>query len=86
MQDWAGLAIILIIAAIGLIALARAGKPAREISEEEFERRARASPSLLSAGVQGLQKMLDPAVEKGIEAQREFQQMVGEEQHTGEGL
>ena len=41
---------------------------------EEYERRAHEAPGLLSAGLVGLQKALDPATEKAVEAQEDLRQ------------
>jgi hypothetical protein len=43
-----------------------------DVSVEEFEKRAQEAPSLLSAGFVGLQKILDPATTKAVEAQEDF--------------
>ena len=69
MTDWIGLGFILLIVLGGLYLLAR---PAKPITQEEFEKRAAEGPSLLSAGVMGLQKILDPAQEKAVAAQQDF--------------
>ena len=73
MSDWIGLGIIVAIALGGLIALWFLSKP-YEVSVEEFEKRAAEAPSLLSAGFVGLQKILDPATTKAVEAQEDFKQ------------
>ena len=73
MSDWIGLALIAFIAVCGLLGLWQLSKP-YEVSKEEFEKRAAEAPSLLSAGFIGLQKMLDPATKKAVEAQEDFKQ------------
>lgn len=73
MSDWIGLGIIGFIVLLGLIGLWFLSKP-YEVSVEEFEKRAAEAPSLLSAGFVGLQKMLDPAMTKAVEAQEDFKQ------------
>lgn len=86
MSDWVGLAVIVGIVAVAIFALSRAGRPGAPISEAEFERRARESPSLMSAGFIGLQKILDPAAEKAIEAQEDLRQgRYSGEQESGDG-
>ena len=57
----------------GLFALSRLGKP-YDITTEEFERRAQEGPGLLGAGLVGLQKALDPAMEKAVEVQEDLKQ------------
>jgi hypothetical protein len=85
MSDWIGLGIIGLLVLCGLFGLARLGKP-YQITTEEFEKRAHEAPGLLSAGVTGLQKILDPAVEKAMEVQEDFQQGYYDgEQESGAG-
>jgi len=73
MSDWIGLAIIVFIVLCGLFGLSHLGKP-YDISVEEYERRAQEGPGLLGAGLVGLQKALDPAVEKAVEVQEDLRQ------------
>jgi hypothetical protein len=83
MTDWLGFGFILLIICGGLYLLAR---PAKPVTQEEFEKRAAEAPSLLSAGVMGLQKILDPAVEKAAAVQEDFRQgYLDGEQESGEG-
>ena len=82
MNDWLGLGFILLIVCGGLYLLAR---PAKPITQEEFEKRASEAPSLLSAGVMGLQKILDPAVEKAAAVQEDYRQgYLDGEQESGD--
>jgi hypothetical protein len=73
MKDWIGLAIIGFIVLCGLFALSRLSKP-YDVSVEEFERRAKEGPGLLGAGLVTLQKALDPATQKAVEAQEDLRQ------------
>jgi hypothetical protein len=73
MSDWIGLAVIGFLILCGLFGLSRLGKP-YDISTEEFERRAQEGPGLLGAGLVGLQRALDPAMEKAVEAQEDLKQ------------
>ena len=66
MSDWIGIAVIVLVVVGGLFGLSRLSKP-YDVSVDEFEKRAREGPSLMSAGLSGLQKFLDPAAEKAIE-------------------
>jgi hypothetical protein len=68
MSDWIGLGIILLVVAGALFGLSHLGKPRKPLSEEEYERRVREGPGVLSAGVMGLQKILDPGTEKAVAA------------------
>lgn len=71
MNDWIGLGIIVLIVILGLFGLSRVSKP-YDVSNEEFERRAQEGPGLLGAGLIGIQKALDPAVEKAAAVQEDF--------------
>ena len=71
MNDWIGLAVIVFLVICGLFGLSRLGKP-YDVSVDEFERRAQEGPGLLGAGLVGLQKALDPAMEKAVEAQEDL--------------
>jgi len=85
MSDWIGLAVIGFIVLCGAFALWQLSKP-YEVSVEEFEKRASEAPSLLSAGFVGLQKILDPATAKAVEAQEDFREgRFDSEQANGDG-
>lgn len=73
MSDWIGLGIITLVVLLGLFGLTRLTRP-YDATIEEFEKRASESPSLLSAGMSGLQKILDPAAGKAMEVQEDFKQ------------
>jgi hypothetical protein len=85
MSDWIGLAVIGFIVLCALLALWQLSKP-YEVSVEEFEKRAAEAPSLLSAGLVGLQKILDPATAKAVEAQEDLKEgRFDSEQAKGDG-
>src|SRR6185436_9342746 len=71
MSDWIGIAVIVLVVLCGLFGLSQLSKP-YDVSVEEFEKRAKEGPSLMSAGLSGLQKFLDPAAEKAIEVQEDL--------------
>lgn len=73
MNDWIGLGIIGFLVLCGLFGLWQLSKP-YDISTEEFERRAQEGPGLLGAGLVGLQKALDPAMQRAVEAQEDLRQ------------
>ena len=73
MNDWIGLVVIGFIVLCGLLALWQLSKP-YDVSVEEFEKRAAEAPSLMSAGLVGLQKILDPATPKAVAAQDDFKE------------
>jgi len=57
----------------GLVGLWGLTKP-YDVSVEEFERRAQEGPGLISAGLVGLQKALDPSKEKAVEVIEDLKQ------------
>lgn len=73
MADWIGLGFIIFLVLCGLWGLSHLGKP-YSLTTEEFEKRAHEAPGMLSAGISGLQKMLDPAAGKAMEVQEDFKQ------------
>lgn len=73
MSDWIGLAVIVVLVVCGLAALSQLGKP-YNVSTEEFEKRAQEGPGLVSAGLVGLQKALDPSKEKSVEVLEDLKQ------------
>ncbi|HET6892937.1 MAG TPA: hypothetical protein VFH31_17665 [Pyrinomonadaceae bacterium] len=84
MSDWIGLGIIALVVVLGLFGLAQITKP-YNVTPEEFEKRASEAPSLLSAGLSGLQKMLDPAAGKAAEVQEDLKQgYYNSEQESGD--
>lgn len=71
MSNWIGLAFFVLIVFGAVVGLSVLGKP-RKLTEEEFERRVSEGPGLVGAGLIGLQKALEPAAERAIEAQEDF--------------
>ena len=83
-NDIIGLGIVAFILVCALIGLARLTRP-YQITPEEFQKRAHEAPSLMSAGLTGLQKLLDPAAAKAMEVQEDFKQgYYGGEQESGD--
>jgi hypothetical protein len=74
MSDWIGLSLIILILGGGFYALVRANEPRRPLTEEEFQKRAAESASLLSAGISGLQGILDPSARKAQEVVEDLRQ------------
>lgn len=84
MNDWIGLGIIVFLIGCGLFGLMRLSKP-YDVSTEEFERRASEGPGLLGASLVGLQKALDPGMQKAVEVQEDLKQgRYDGEQESGE--
>jgi hypothetical protein len=85
MGDWIGLAVIGFIVLCGVFAVWQLSKP-YDVSVDEFEKRAHEAPSLMSAGLVGLQKILDPATAKAVQAQQDFKEgRFDVEQAKGDG-
>jgi hypothetical protein len=83
MKDWIGLAFILLVVVGGIYLLTRPPKP---LTVEEFEKRAAEAPGMLSAGVMGLQKILDPGAKKAAAVVEDFKQgYLDGEQESGDG-
>jgi len=55
MSDWIGIGVIIFIVLCALFGLSQLSKP-YDVSVDEFEKRAQEGPSLMSAGLSGLQK------------------------------
>src|SRR5690349_262113 len=73
--DWIGLGIIAIVIIGGLLLLNQITKPYDVKTEEEFqERRKEGGP--LSAGMMGLQQILDPSAKKAAEVQQDIKRGV----------
>jgi hypothetical protein len=73
MNDIIGLVVIGFLILCGLFGLSRLSKP-YDVTVEEFEKRAQEGPGLLGAGVIGIQKFLDPAMEKAVQVQEDLKQ------------
>jgi hypothetical protein len=73
MSNWIGLGVIAFVILSGILFLSYLSRP-YDVTVEEYEKRANEAPSLLSAGVVGLQKILDPATEKAVAAQEDVKQ------------
>ena len=91
MNDWIGLGIIAFVILCGLFGLSRLSKP-YDVSTEEFERRAQEGPGLLGAGLVGIQKALDPAMQRAVEVQEDLragrydgEQKTGDPPEAGDG-
>jgi hypothetical protein len=73
MNDLFGIGLIALLVLGAVFGLLQLSKP-YDVSNEEFEKRAHEAPSLISAGMSGLQKILDPAAGKAMEVQEDFKQ------------
>ena len=73
MNDLIGLGFISFLLLAAVLFLLYLSRP-YNVSTEEFEKRAHEAPSLISAGMSGLQKILDPAAGKAMEVQEDYKQ------------
>jgi hypothetical protein len=69
--DWIGIGVIVLVIVGGLLLLNQVTKPYDVKNEEEFEKR-RKEGGLLSAGMMGLQQILDPSARKAVEVQQDL--------------
>ena len=69
-NDWIGLGVIALVIIGGLLLLNQITKPYGVNSEEEFQRRKEMGAR--TAGVMGLQQILDPAAKKSVEVQQDL--------------
>src|SRR5207249_7341352 len=71
-SDWIGIGIIALVIVGGLFLLNQITKPYDVKTEEEFQKRRKEGAGLLTAGLQGLQGILDPAAKKSVEVQQDL--------------
>lgn len=69
--DWIGIGIVVLVIVGGLVLLNQISKPYDVKTEEEFQQR-RKEGGLLSAGMMGLQQILDPSAKKAVEVQQDL--------------
>ena len=68
--DWIGLGIIALVIVGGLLLLNQITKPYDVKDEEEFQKRKQMGAR--TAGLMGLQQILDPAAKKSVEVQQDL--------------
>jgi hypothetical protein len=90
MGDWIGLGIILLVVVGALAGLSHLGKPPKQMSQEEYERKVAESRGFMSAGVMAslyaLQKLLNPKAVEAIEVRRDLKAgFYNDEEKKGEG-
>src|ERR1051325_9581049 len=71
MNDWVGLAMIVLLVVGVVIASAKLGAPRKQISEEEFERRVREGQRS-QAAVFALQQLLQPKAAEAVAVQQDL--------------
>ncbi len=73
MQDWLGLVFFILLIVGVLVGLRVLSKPQKR-TEQEFERNAAESPSLLGASMNALQELMNPAEAKAKEVQMQMKE------------
>jgi len=71
-SNWIGLIVIAAVILGVLLLLNQISKPYDVKTEDEFERRRKEGPGLMTAGLMGLQQALDPAAKKAVEVQQDL--------------
>ena len=71
MSDWIGIGFIALLVLGALYGLYHLSKP-YDVTPEEYEKRVQEGPGLISAGMIGLQKILEPGAKKAIEVQEDL--------------
>lgn len=77
-SDWIGLGVILLLIIAALFGLSQISKPYDVKTEEEFQKRKELGAR--TAGVIGLQQMIDPGAKKSIEVQQDLRRGVYDDQ------
>ena len=90
MGDWIGLAVIVLLVVGALYGLSHLGKPAKPMSNEEYERRVRDARGTMRAGafagLNALEKLINPKAAKAVEAQQDLKAgYYNDEEKKGEG-
>src|SRR5437588_10291466 len=70
--DWIGIGVIVLVIVGGLLLLNQVTKPYDVKNEEEFEKCRKEGTGLLTAGMMGLQQILDPSAKKAVEVQQDL--------------
>src|SRR5207247_8071990 len=73
-SDWMGIGIIALVIVGGLLLLSQITKPYDVKDEEEFQRRKKLGGR--TAGLMGLQQIIDPAAKKSVEVQQDLRRGV----------
>ena len=71
-NNWIELAVIVGAIIVVLLLLNQISKPYDVKTEDEFERRRKEGPGLMTAGLMGLQQALDPSAKKAVEVQQDL--------------
>ena len=86
MSDWIGLGFLVLLVVGAVAGLSYLGRKPKPLTEEEYELRAREGAGMMSAGVMGLQKILDPATERAVAAIQDLKSgYYDDQEEEGEG-
>jgi len=78
--DWIGIGVIGLVIVGVVILLNQITKPYDVKDEDEFERRRKQSAGMMTAGLMGLQQMLDPSAKKAAEVQQDLRRGIYDDQ------
>jgi len=70
--EWIGIGIAVLVVVGAIVLLNHISKPYDVKNEDEFEKRRKQQAGLLTAGMMGLQQMLDPSVKKAVEVRQDL--------------
>jgi hypothetical protein len=82
--DWIGIGIIALVIVGGLLLLNQITKPYDVKDEDEFERRRKEGAGVMTAGLTGLQQILDPAVKKAAEVQQDLRRGIYDDEEEAD--
>ena len=90
MGDWIGLGFIVLLVIGALFGLSYLGRPRKPLSNEEYEQRVRDARGTMRAGafagLNALEKLINPKAAKAIEAQQDLKAgYYNDEEKKGEG-
>jgi hypothetical protein len=81
-SDWIGLGIIALLIIAAVFGLSQISKPYDVKTEEEFQKRKELGAR--TAGVMGLQQIIDPAAKKSVEVQQDLRRGVYDDQEEAD--
>jgi hypothetical protein len=85
-SDWIGLGVIVLLIIAALFGLSQISKPYDVKTEEEFQKRRQEGPGVMTAGLQGLQQMLDPSAKKAVEVQQDLRRGIYDDKEEPDDL
>ena len=80
--DWIGIGVIALVIVGGLILLNQITKPYDVKTEEEFQERKKMGAR--TAGLMGLQQIIDPAAKKSVEVQQDLRRGIYDDQEEAD--